>query len=138
MTLTDLKQRLEEITGPDREIDHLIWNTLGFDVHEWDPGDGDMATWREWANGDHIENTKLTASLEAAVTLCEEVLPGWLRSISNVWESGNLWEAEVSSPDYNPIVPRNSGAGAHNSEPIALLIAIIEALISKEATSNDG
>lgn len=133
----NLLSRLQGLTAPDREVDTLIHYAL-FPETEVLLDPGDMRTKRPgrygplsempmdcWTDYDaichHIGAQPYTASLDAAVALCERVLPGW------------GW---LRNPDGAMAVKPALGTGAawsaHPIPAIALLIAILTALEARE------
>ena len=127
----NLLSRLQGLTAPDREVDALIWL-------EFAPG----ATRKQWSyihtatgrechvdetrdvNGRLIVVPELTASLDAAVALCERVLPGW-DGFAPINATGEAW--------VWPAGGMSRGHRANGPTPaIALLIAILTALEARE------
>jgi len=124
----NLLSRLQGLSAPDREVDALIWLQLtpGATRKQWSYIH--TATQREC----HVDETRnadgrltivpeLTASLDAAVALCERVLPGydWIVGHTN---GGLTIHAQVGQ---NEMVFGETPA-------IALLIAILTALEARE------
>lgn len=105
---TELIARLEALTGPDRKVDAEI----GVILHIHPPGGG-------WLSHEY------TGSIDAAVALCERVLPGWRYIICPIF-------AEVKHPEKMMLDRYGHGA----NPAIALLIATLKALDAKE-TAND-
>jgi len=133
---SDLIARLEALTGPDMEVD---WD-IGLNV-------GGMKSVRTFGMAGNwfdrcVDETSLsvsmpdyTASIDAAVALCERVLPGWRWGITQGTEDddevqGNVW------PETTPFTAYLDSYGYHANPAIALLIAILKALDAKE-TAND-
>lgn len=82
---TELAERLEKATGPDRELDYRI--LMG--VHKtdgrgylWDP---------------HGADHRFTSSIDATVALIHEQLPGWWWKTGLCYLSGDA----TLGPDYN-------------------------------------
>ena len=134
----NLLSRLQGLTAPDREVDAALWL-------EFAPG----ATRKQWsyihtATGRecHVDETRdvngrliivpeLTSSLDAAVALCERVLPGWS------WEcrasgTGDKGQATVWNPSKAPGYNEEQRAYNCATPAIALLIAILTALEDRE------
>lgn len=124
----NLLSRLQGLSAPDREVDALIWLQLtpGATRKQWSYIH--TATQREC----HVDETRnadgrltivpeLTASLDAAVALCERVLPGydWIVGHTN---GGLTIHAQVGQ---NEMVFGETPA-------IALLIAILTALEARD------
>jgi len=124
---TDLIARLEALTGPDREVD---WD-IGLNV-------GGMKSVRTFGMAGNwfdrcVDETSLsvsmpdyTASIDAAVALCERVLPLMTKIVINTYSGGEYHHAEIES-DFGDFNGRNSPNPA-----IALLIATLKALDAKE------
>lgn len=129
-----LIERLEAATGPDRELDAAIfaWSEGGrihyFDAlaknYVWErPIDG------FWIRGVKSvpSTTKFTASIDAALALCERMLPGWSWKI--VGEPGAVYP--------HCAVLRNAGklsdvaeafVASHRTAPLAMVSALLLAL----------
>lgn len=114
--LSDLLQRVEEGTGPDRALDIDIWEAV---------------TGREWIDNACSPNSEeigdYTASLDACVALVERVLPGWhveLKKFSDGWYAALARKSTDSGYDFY--------RGTQKPAAIALLIALIRTLLNKE------
>lgn len=143
----NLLSRLQGLSGPSREVDALIWL-------EFAPG----ATRKQWsyihtATGRecHVDETRdvngrliivpeLTSSLDAAVALCERVLPGWTGLVDFGGTSrcsatlvGPLKETGEDFDGY-PVDLHDSAQGEGSTPAIALLIAILTALEARDAS----
>ena len=109
---TDLIARLEALTVPDRKVDAEI----GVILHIHPPGGG-------WLSREY------TGSIDAAVALCERVLP-----------DVNCWGVEKDERGFQAYVSRNNVKSGHwlkeaehaASPSIALLISTLKALDAKE------
>lgn len=104
MTLVELLKRLEGAEGPDMKLAHDIALALGAEKKWFDVGDGDEEWWLEWPDGKRVKN--FTASIDAAVKLVEQVLPGkkwaypesgWVRVID---EQGRTLGATEPKQDH--------------------------------------
>jgi hypothetical protein len=142
--LTDLLERLEAADGPDRELDaHLAvmqhGRTMSSDGEDMNwakvPNIYDDCTpgtyWRCRRSGNSLwTSPPYTSSIDAAVQLAEEVLPGYIRRMSvgkrtycvigRPTEKGNFSQKFGKYPAYGP------------TEPLALCIAIVKARIAQE------
>lgn len=138
----DLIERLEKATGPSREIDALLWLRWGWrDVRDVNrnsvtdilaPTDQIMGSTlaqalERWPND--IEGSarnwnipRLTASLDAAVSLVERVLPEWGYFMRHDKDSGYV--AALVYPDAIRVTP---GAANGASMPLALCLALLRA-----------
>jgi hypothetical protein len=118
-SITEIINRLEKSEAPDRELDAEI--AIAFDIRpDWLlKGTGEMwldkenrcIRWKDgdirkrgfgnpvaWYFGDHGERIPFfTGSVDAAIALCERVLPGWGHCLGTCWVSD---DARVF-PDYN-------------------------------------
>lgn len=132
MTLQDLEKRLSKATVADRwwtsdEAD--AWAVAIF---------GPKATFVDWGM-----LTAAFTSLDAAIALCERVLPGHAFGIRGPWvyapehESAGvtIWDAEIVLSDCGTPPFENADETAGGSKPtpaLALCLAIVRALIAKE------
>lgn len=110
MTHSQLIARLEELSGPDREIDALIWCYFN-DVRYvgCNPIYGEkthtQVVFKERGkrnelvtNGRNFSHaTPYTASVDAAIALAEHLLPGWSWRVASCCVSDDAWV----EPDYN-------------------------------------
>ena len=79
-----LLERVEGLSGPDREVDDLIWwevfapSDARTEAAERFVGAGAarQAKWARCFFGEH-RRTEWTSDVSAAIALCEKVLPGW-------------------------------------------------------------
>lgn len=108
MTYSEILEKLEAATGPDREIDWMVFEA----AH---PGAADT----EYA-------PPYTASLDATAELIKSELLGWEweakgpnRPLANVWYSGVFLHTAIEKKGATP--------------PLALLTAAIRALADKDA-----
>lgn len=131
----ELIARLEALTGPDREVDARINCALLAPVKayvEQSPFNGEWCIYDGEYGGrprlfqfprdlQNIRLASITGSLDAAVALCERVLPGWRYIICPIF-------AEVKHPEKMMLDRYGHGA----NPAIALLIATLKALDAKE------
>ena len=109
-----LLERVEVATGPDREIDRDLWLAFGL----YPEGVEDIGLYVDPSSGCTggviYSADPLTASLDAAMALCETVLPGWewivekRKSTCNARvhtgydsfddDDGEIFEASASTP----------------------------------------
>lgn len=113
--LREIIERLEKLTGPDREVDAAILKHLGF--HSWagrmSYRDGPM--WLDFAS------SEITASLDAAVALVEKMLPGW--RICLELTKGIADDVYLLGPEYDS----RTGEGASpaiGGQPIAIAVCL--------------
>lgn len=123
--LQSLLDRVEAAAGADREID------LAFQLIGW-PGTTE-AYWLtdELDRREFGSQWKFTASLDAALALCERVLPGWTMVMDgSAPDLGTDWELFQPNPPLGEVKARIMGT--HNDRTLALLAAMLKALIAKE------
>lgn len=153
--LAELERRLEAATGPDRELDESIAMALGlaeafFSKHRYwcvsyqgehwisgtypnfhpDTGKKNVVPAEPHGWGWDVSLPEYTASLDAALALVEEKLPGWEWRV--MWNGcqGNL--AELTDNETAESSMENfSGLGA--TPALGLLLALIRALRESEA-----
>lgn len=153
MTYSEILERLETATGPDREIDGLVCAVVFGDEpyiigHEGGrfPQKAVYGTKRQAfemtptaAGADYICAPFYTASLDAVVALIESELPGWWRRVecsprpSGAGEArAKIWRPEeFFYPGSEPVTFEEDA----KTEPLALLAAAIRALADKEANN---
>lgn len=137
--LSALIERVENATGPDRELDCLIdcfrhnrkflgWTAdtgiVGYRYEHPTIG-ADLGCWR----------IGYTSSLDAALALVEEKLPGWTRLVDATAPELGICVELFPSDD---IAERTESArGDHNRETHATLLALLRALsnVSKEGVA---
>lgn len=159
MTRQELLDALRKADGPGRELDADIAKALGFNTWSICIGDARLGSpWRECGHSDDIARLKAqyaaldapdpdywfmarepevnatkiphyTASLDAALKLVEEVLPGWFIKLSGVHTDGH-WRWSLWAPDTTDTPTTFHG---HSNREIALLIALLTALDAKGA-----
>lgn len=140
--LTELIKQLEKLDGPDRRHDGAVHNAIfgteygrnGVSVTGFSPSAADYGT---------PVVPAYTASLDAAIALCEWVLPGWSWTIlankpiigdryGNVVAEGPF-TAFVNNAAFRPEEPDiEHEAKSASSSSIALVIAILRALAEQE------
>ena len=138
--MTDLLKRLQSAGGADRSLDQAIWchvdsrhKPVGKDQYTFDDG---QVRWRGFK-----PVPELTASLDAAIALVEECLPGWaIKAEGPTWRYRDQmrWNYLLKEPHKEPepqsgylpsVAPeRQIFDGDHESPAIALLIALLRAL----------
>lgn len=129
--MTDLQEKLSRATEPSRELDKEIWQLLVPGVtrrtihvdHHVKPYDIDET--RD-ASGKLIIVPHYTASLDAALALVAEVLPGQWRQTT--YDPGKIKPYFGKISISRPYGCYENYHGNHkSSEPIALLIALLKA-----------
>lgn len=130
---SDLITRISKLEGPNRRLDHEM-HILFFvpdnkkDTVEWNH----FGSYSWWPSHDHVKIDKVpayTASVDAAISLAERVLPGWNGDLDigkPLADSGKMgcriWTHESKYHNY---------VGEGFNPATALLIAILRA---KEAS----
>lgn len=130
---SELIARLKALAGPDREVDARIKCALFAPAEsyveqssfngEWCIYDGEYGgrpcLFQFPRDLQNFRLARLTGSIDAAVALCERVLPGWIWQVSQL--TADVWDGI------------NGGFTAYHKIPaIALLIATLKALDAKE------
>lgn len=118
--LPDLLRRVEAAKGADRELHYLIWGALQ-GVRQSVPADlgfyrGSLR-YPDWEVG----GPSVTASLDAALALCERTLPGW------EWARGMDGEMVLFKGYWT-----DRHVGRAKTPALALLSALLRALIAQE------
>lgn len=125
--LKELEQRLVAATGADRELDLLIGKAFdGVDPRAVIVTAGNYTGAIGYTDRDQwaVVNLKsYTASLDAAVALCERLLPGWH------WSVSDRGLARVSNPNANEFQDDRFDA-LGNAPALALCLAIVRALLA--------
>lgn len=146
MKHAELIERLEALTGPDREVDAEIavltrWRPLG--IRHWvDDHPAGMSASRRlpgWVdlNEPPVPDTRweaphLTASIDAAVALVERCLPGWCGGV-DIGDTDPMSDGVYGARVFNKNGSWLMFSGEGSTPAIALLIATLKAL---EATTN--
>lgn len=153
--LKSLLERVEKATGPDRELDAALGSVFRVPPNPNPPHwiidnfpvwrgrqDGRIEVVHE--NGDggvHWRAAPYTASLDAALALVEEMLPGWFWRAGYVpspqWIGGinfYCW-AHVSRTTASHCDRDDEATGWAHTVPLAILLALLRALISKGETN---
>jgi hypothetical protein len=134
--IVGLLERVEAATGPDRELDYELalyekapdWRKR----KPWKQTNGwakpDVAS-TSWAvlfydgGGNALPVPQYTASLDAALALCERVLPGWVVQLET-WRdpaaTARLAEWNIGEAEHE---------GHARTLPLALLAALLRALL---------
>jgi hypothetical protein len=151
--LGDLIARVDGATGPSREIDFRIAYQLGWRFNGWNPWAPDDSSpsdeafarmeglaghWHE--PGDRFaridedpgedrwdEPPEWSASLDAAITLCERTLPGWFVNLGDLDPTDKRAVATLAATGY-PDEPHFHGLAPPRQYAIALLSALLRAL----------
>lgn len=113
---TDLISKLEGLSGPDREVDALVAVWAYPRLAGLRPSG--MGGWHDPEWGLIAPPSAFTASIDSAVALIEEKLPGCWLTMGTREPWANIWREE------NTLV----ASGKAKTLPIALLIALLRAL----------
>ena len=135
-SLSSLLARIESATGPDREIDAALWlacfepGCVAFDDIKFHTEHYDNYISRTFVSCDlgdlpvdQFDPPLLyyTASLDAAIALCERVLPGWSWTVDSGYAANHQKShAEAWTGD-------DEGSGDAATPALALCAAIIKA-----------
>lgn len=142
--LTALIERVEKATGPDSALDVAIACTL-LDARQhkaWNAANGfrprgapplpDVVFWMRHAR-------PYTSSLDAALALVEEILPGkyWYVCAGRARVGEPLYGAQIVDKDANGVShDEPMGIAEHDhSAPLALILALLRALQSQQKNS---
>lgn len=132
--LQSLLEKIQGVTGLDRELDILIGAATGY-RNRFDGSllSDVLAMPERHEEGMQWEGVPAyTASLDAALALVERVLPGFDADV-------NIRSGEEPMAAY--VWPAGTYIGGHGAQaataPLALLAALLTALISKEGNPND-
>lgn len=141
--LENLLARVEKAKGPSAEIDWLIADMhgdipahsvrkVGFD-YDWYRRPGDFALWKandsEGRNASLWQPAKVTASIDAAVALLEEVLPSREWSLRTPTAKSPLYSARVRLNCLQRI------AGECRTAPLAIIAAMLQTLAALPSSS---
>lgn len=128
LELASLLARVEEATGPDREIDTDICVALRQYSEE-----GYARFGRHHPVGYYLAHQGIapnyTASLDAALGLCERVLPGWMRFVGDLDPSDMRACATITHE--RPPTPAFRGFAPQGQYALALVAALLRALIAQ-------
>lgn len=147
MTLSLLLRKLEEATGPDRELDARLHVAL-FDPQDvlLDPGHAGKPPHRppvygagselirdEWSKSDWDAiahqvgaSARYTSSVDEAIVLVEKMLPGWRKSVGEATD-GKSWAGYLYKLEDRPELDTKVIANAP-TPALALCIALLKAL----------
>ncbi len=127
--------RISKLDAPDREVDALIEVAVRcIEAAQSGLAEEHWANWQASPDGTvydphtRYSSQSFTASIDAAVSLAERVLPGWYWGITQgddgedaVEFQGNVW------PSIQPYPAELEQYGYHKFPAIALLIALLRA-----------
>lgn len=144
--LADLIARVKGLTGPDREVDKLVEDTLWPNTHflpfNPNPNDWLVEIGEKWVetvryprgvmtNKDRYVS-RYTASIDAVVALIERELPGWAWSLHS-WAVAAIceeWKPAKHTP-FEKWKPEPKAA----TPALALLLAFLRALEASRTTA---
>lgn len=137
--LSELIERVEKATGPDRELDTCLWlkftpgatRRVVHVKHAHSPAEWDIDETRE-ASGQLITVPAYTASLDAALALADRVLPGcwWMAAKGRLRASEPLYGARLFFGTDEAI-----GEAEHEqSAALAIVLALLKALSQEPQT----
>jgi hypothetical protein len=148
-SLKELLERVEKAEGADREIDGAVYVALECIPNDGRKGANGMTFNRQFAPHLRNEGGKLwpttihdapyyTASLDAALALCERVLPGWEWQV--IYAPKHCDGAGCSYAGVCDEIgdPMHSVALAGKRPALALLSAMLRALISEGGISRSA
>jgi hypothetical protein len=121
MTLTKLKARVDSATGPDRELDELL-----FEFHNGRKRN--ISSFEQYEPSEKLPH--YTASIDEALTLVEQLLSGWHWSIYDTDGNGKYCaQLEPVMFSYEPFDGRGS------TPALSILSALLDALIATPDTA---
>ena len=132
--LEELLERVKGATGPDRELDEAIALSLCDEHHFMQLADAPAGVgcemYRFGPRGFHSA-LRVTASLDAALALCERVLPGWWPAVRCL---GHYWEAEMSKDTGGRFLLADDvdRYGTAPTPALALIAAMLSAKLSQD------
>lgn len=140
--IAEVIERLEKATDGSRELDAEIaliaglpqaffGSKFGTDYVDGPESHFDAATWS--GMGRVFNAPAFTASIDAAVSLAETLLPGW--AIKLVFEGGYRCAVLNSSGKLSTVAPTFVASGKFAA--IALCICVLSALRAKEGTPHE-
>lgn len=141
--LLGLAERVEKASGPDRELDCLIWCATSPSHFEYHGGDGVLAVVGGFAARlDWCDMPHPTSSLDAALTLVPE---GWRVAYLGEWDNDALrargpWQAILIRPGQGDCFgPDLSPRCNHAATPaLALCAASLRALAAQPHADGGG
>lgn len=147
-TLTSLLERVEKATGPDRKLDGEIF--AAFETYSYGdviPAAGGMVVYAGPAphapgQGRFEVAPKYTSSLDAALALVNEMLPGWFWRAGHVpsthWVNGIAYHCwcHLSRTHADHCERDDEATGWAHTVPTAMLSALLRALIAKKETAD--
>jgi hypothetical protein len=123
--LSLLLERVEGASGPDRELDGHLYGALGYQIIQRFGG----FEWRPEGKGVWQTMPSPTASLDAALALCERVLPTAYRDL------GEGFDTKAQRRFWLATLTYHEKTGSHDAEaptaPLALLAALLKAKASQ-------
>lgn len=143
--LSALIERVENATGPDRELDALIFRVLDLKLPDQFLSMGIKLSWQADGSatvpvGDmqvRYEPPHFTSSLDAALALVEEILPGtfWHVAKGRTRPDEPLFGAELVSPEHGGV---NVAVEHESSVALALILALLRALSARDQQDGGG
>lgn len=127
---SELLSRIEQASGPDRELD--FWISIRFPIDEpTRHSDDELQADIDLVGIEGmVIDAPYTASLDATVALVERMLPG------AVWSAGKGWDGPWSCIDTSGTMCNHEGRAA--TTVLALLTALFRALSAREAKDGGG
>ena len=142
-----LAARVEELTGPDREVDAevatVLWGTSGKSYYNWQSlrpkGSPEKPTVDYWRG----HATKLTASVDVLLAMIEHDLPGWRIENLCEWDHETLrsrgpWTCDLQRRGIDILTGGRGAKCAHAATPaLALLSAALRAKAAQQQMEAD-
>lgn len=142
-TLTELRDRVAALKGPDREVDEAVFMLdRGYTRLSHDPYDSAGPRCYAWSEAGYVGeiNSRFpayTASVDAVLSLIERTLPGWF------WDVALGIEVDGDGPYWAELYDLTTDRGHFDGDPneyggrtpaLALLLALLEAKSSGETS----
>lgn len=123
-SISDLLARVEGLTGPDREVDALIFDHFSpprtDGPHPPEGFGGPPSDFGRW-------DPEFTASLDAVLALVERVRPGWYPEVCKNYQGDPprvpAWSSDLCAPDRQETFEASAATPA-----LALLCALLKSL----------
>lgn len=148
-----LIERLEKATGPNRKLDNDIYRWVHPEFADFIEGRGGLVHPNDGEDQRVLSNIRAsfyTSSVDAALALCERMLPGWRWGVAShsikdgVYSEGPYigkpkhvdgFRAHVTKP--SPLRPMPHIADARTA-PLAILLALLCSLNQEESRSEES
>lgn len=131
--LSSLIARLEKAEGPNYAIEVGIFKFFNPEYSDYVQGRGGLVHRSDGEDQRVLSNVRppnVTASIDAAVSLAERVLPGFGISIDTHPVYGDWWDASIFDQ-----MPKTISNARKQTGPLALVLATLRALDQKGSSN---